>query len=73
MQIKWEVSHYIVHLFHWSIIIFKYPEHTDALSKGCHLDVVRGSSTPHDPESNAGGSLSSRAPQAGKVKDEGRS
>jgi hypothetical protein len=29
------------------------------LSKGCHLDVVRGPSTPHDPESNAGGSLSS--------------
>jgi hypothetical protein len=30
-----------------------------ALSKGCHLDVVRGPSTPHDPESDAGGSLSS--------------
>jgi hypothetical protein len=30
-----------------------------ALSKGCHLDVVRGSSTPHDPESDAGGSLTS--------------
>jgi hypothetical protein len=30
-----------------------------ALSKGCHLDVVGGPSTPHDPESNAGGSLSS--------------
>jgi hypothetical protein len=30
-----------------------------SLSKGCHLDVVRGSSTPHDPESDAGGSLSS--------------
>jgi hypothetical protein len=29
------------------------------LSKGCHLDVVRGPSTPHDPESDAGGSLSS--------------
>jgi hypothetical protein len=28
-----------------------------ALSKGCHLDVVRGPSTPHDPESDAGGSL----------------
>jgi hypothetical protein len=24
-----------------------------------HLDVVRGPSTPHDPESDAGGSLSS--------------
>jgi hypothetical protein len=31
----------------------------EALPKGCHLDVVRGPSTPHDPESNAGGSLSS--------------
>jgi hypothetical protein len=30
-----------------------------ALSKGCHLDVVRGPSTPHDPESDAGWSLSS--------------
>jgi hypothetical protein len=30
-----------------------------ALSKGCHLDVVRGPSNPHDPESDAGGSLSS--------------
>jgi hypothetical protein len=27
--------------------------------KLCHLDVVRGPSTPHDPESDAGGSLSS--------------
>jgi hypothetical protein len=31
----------------------------NSLSKGCHLDVVRGPSTPHDPESDAGGSLSS--------------
>jgi hypothetical protein len=30
---------------------------TNPLSKGCHLDVVSGPSTPHDPESNAGGSL----------------
>jgi hypothetical protein len=30
-----------------------------SLSKGCHLDVVKGPSTPHDPESDAGGSLSS--------------
>jgi hypothetical protein len=30
-----------------------------SLSKGCHLDVVREPSTPHDPESDAGGSLSS--------------
>jgi hypothetical protein len=30
-----------------------------ALLKGCHLDVVRGPSTPHDPESDARGSLSS--------------
>jgi hypothetical protein len=45
-----------------------------SLSKGCHLDVVRGPSTPHDPESDAGGSLTpGRATQAGKVKDEGRS
>jgi hypothetical protein len=29
------------------------------LSKGYHLDVVGGPSTPHDPESDAGGSLSS--------------
>jgi hypothetical protein len=28
------------------------------LSKGCHLDVVREPSTPYDPESDAGGSLS---------------
>jgi hypothetical protein len=30
-----------------------------SLSKGCHLDVVRGPSTPHDSESDAGGSLNS--------------
>jgi hypothetical protein len=30
-----------------------------SLSKGCHLDVVRGPSTPHDPESDVGGSVSS--------------
>jgi hypothetical protein len=30
-----------------------------SLSKGCHLDVVGGPSTPHDPESDAGGSVSS--------------
>jgi hypothetical protein len=30
-----------------------------ALPKGYHLDVVGGPSTPHDPESDAGGSLSS--------------
>jgi hypothetical protein len=30
-----------------------------SLSKGCHLDGVRGPSTPHDPESDSGGSLSS--------------
>jgi hypothetical protein len=30
-----------------------------SLSKGCHLDVVGGPSTPHDSESDAGGSLSS--------------
>jgi hypothetical protein len=30
-----------------------------ALPKGCHLDVVGGPSTTHDPESDAGGSLSS--------------
>jgi hypothetical protein len=29
------------------------------LLKGYHLDVVRGPSTPHNPESDAGGSLSS--------------
>jgi hypothetical protein len=31
----------------------------NTLSKGCHLDEVRGPSAPHDPESDAGGSLSS--------------
>jgi hypothetical protein len=30
-----------------------------SLLKGYHLDVVGGPSTPHDPESDAGGSLSS--------------
>jgi hypothetical protein len=30
-----------------------------SLPKCYHLDVVRGPSTPHDPESDAGGSLSS--------------
>jgi hypothetical protein len=34
-------------------------KYVNTLSKGCHLDVVRGPSTPHDPESDAGGSLSS--------------
>jgi hypothetical protein len=33
-----------------------------SLSKGCHLDVVRGPSTPHDLESDAGGSLISWQP-----------
>jgi hypothetical protein len=28
-----------------------------SLSKGCHLDVVRGPSTPHDTESDAGREL----------------
>jgi hypothetical protein len=32
---------------------------TITLLKGYHLDVVGGPSTPHDPESDAGGSLSS--------------
>jgi hypothetical protein len=40
------------------MIILKYiVENT--LLKGYHLDVVRGPSTPHDPESDVGGSLSS--------------
>jgi hypothetical protein len=44
------------------------------LPKGYHLDVVLGPSTPHDPENDAGGSLSSwQGHQTGKVKDEGRS
>jgi hypothetical protein len=30
-----------------------------ALPKGYHLDVVGGPSTPHDPESDVGGSSSS--------------
>jgi hypothetical protein len=29
------------------------------VSKGCHLDVVGEPSSPHDPESDADGSLSS--------------
>jgi hypothetical protein len=34
--------------------------HNEELHNLCyHLDVVRGPSTPHDPESDAGGSLSS--------------
>jgi hypothetical protein len=32
---------------------------TRPLSKGYHLDVVGGPSTPHDPESDVGWSLSS--------------
>jgi hypothetical protein len=44
----------------------------ESCTKGL-LDSSKGS-TPHDPESDAGGSLSSwQATQAGKVKDEGRS
>jgi hypothetical protein len=40
--------------------IVKYHKVTvGTFSKGCHLDVVRGPSTPHDTESDAGGSLSS--------------
>jgi hypothetical protein len=31
----------------------------DALPKGYHFGVVGGPSTPHDPESDAGGNLSS--------------
>jgi hypothetical protein len=45
-----------------SIVIlttFTLKQGTETLSKGCHLDVVRGPSTPHDPESDAGGSLNS--------------
>jgi hypothetical protein len=30
-----------------------------SFSKGCHLDVVGGPSTRHDPESDTGGSSSS--------------
>jgi hypothetical protein len=43
-QRDWYITHTLVH---------------NTLSKGCHLDVVRGPSTPHDPDSDAGGSLSS--------------
>jgi hypothetical protein len=41
-------------------ISWNFPEGIeDTLSNGCHLDVVGGPNTPHDPESDAGGSLSS--------------
>jgi hypothetical protein len=41
-------------------VVMKGQRYNDnSLSKGCHLDVVRGPSTPHDPESDAGGSVSS--------------
>jgi hypothetical protein len=44
------------------------------LPKGYLLDVVGGPSTPHDPESDAGGSLSSwQGHPSRKVKEEGRS
>jgi hypothetical protein len=43
---KWEHHH-----FYWIGHV--------ALPKGYHLDVVGGPSIPHDPESNASGSLSS--------------
>jgi hypothetical protein len=44
---------------HTELILFYIMVLMEPLSKGCHLDVVRGPSTPHDPESDAGGSLSS--------------
>jgi hypothetical protein len=40
-----------------NMLYVRYVHWTEA--KGYHLDVVRGPSTPHDPESDAGGSLSS--------------
>jgi hypothetical protein len=43
------LPHAVIFIFH----TFRYSY------KGCHLDVVRGPSTPHDPKSDAGGSLSS--------------
>jgi hypothetical protein len=39
--------------------LLKIYDRSVTLPKGYHLDVVGGSSTPHDPESDAGGSLSS--------------
>jgi hypothetical protein len=51
-----------------SVSILSFPPYTylekgplkeQSLSKGCHLDVVREPSTLHDPDSDAGGSLSS--------------
>jgi hypothetical protein len=57
-----------------SVRMLKQVVHTATFPKGYHRDVVGGPSIPHDPESDAGGRLSSgRATQASKVKDEGRS
>jgi hypothetical protein len=40
-------------------ITYLHGHNNKTISKGCHLEVVRGPSTPHDPESDASGSLSS--------------
>jgi hypothetical protein len=43
-----------VHFIHFLFMVY-----FNTLPKGYHLDVVGGPSTPHDPKSDAGGSLSS--------------
>jgi hypothetical protein len=58
------LSVYNVHSFYVTIrlptcLSYSTPSINEALPKGCHLDVVGGPSTPHDPESDAGGSVSS--------------
>jgi hypothetical protein len=49
----------IVLAVYHSLSLFRNGTLYPSLLKGYHLDMVRGPSTPHDPESDAGGSLSS--------------
>jgi hypothetical protein len=42
-----------------NMVAVRTSEESESRIVDCHLDVVGGPSTPHDPESDAGGSLSS--------------
>jgi hypothetical protein len=58
---KWDISLFWFSVLCWTIFAYfnRFTLLAHVLSKGCHLDVVRGPSTPHDPESDAVGSLCS--------------
>jgi hypothetical protein len=57
-NVTWSVTKYILVVFVLKITFIATLKY-HSLPKGYHLDVVGWPSIPHDPESDAGGSLSS--------------